>query len=79
LIHSIFHFFFILYITLRYISVLAAIAQAVIFRFSFVVSYYDGVLDEMITYDDSDGFARVFVFLCGERGVGSREEKRDKR
>ena len=37
---------------------LASIAQAVIFQFSFVVSYYDGVLDEMVTYDDSDGFSR---------------------
>ena len=49
---------------------LASIAQAVIFQFSFVVSYYDGVLDEMVTYDDSDWFACVFVFLCGERGSG---------
>ena len=40
---------------------LAATAQAVIFRFSLVVSYYDGVLDEMNTCDDSDGFACVFV------------------
>jgi hypothetical protein len=35
-----------------------------------VVSYYDAVLDDINTYDDSDGFARVLVFLCGERGGG---------
>jgi hypothetical protein len=56
--------------------VLAATAQAVIFQFSFVVSYYDGVLDEMNTYD-SDGFACVFVFLwCEAEGVVEKKRER---
>jgi hypothetical protein len=41
-----------------------------------VVSYYDGVLDEMNTYD-SDGFACVFVFLwCEAEGVVEKKRER---
>jgi len=36
------------------------------------------VLDEMNTYDDSDGLACVFVFLYGGRGEAVVEKKREK-
>jgi hypothetical protein len=42
-----------------------------------VVSYYDGVLDEMNTYDDSDGFA-CFLFERGGSGGRERRKEREK-
>jgi hypothetical protein len=78
---SILHFFFILYITSHYIFCAGFHSPGYYFPvflfFCGPLVYYDGVLDEMNTYDDSDGFCVLFLFERG--GGGGREKKRERK